>query len=108
MLYRVVQESLTNIAKHAQATCAAITMKADQSSLVLSIVDNGKGASAAELEKNGSFGLICMRERVAALEGVLQIDTAPGAGMAVHLSLPRQEFSATFLSKPGKAAAPGI
>jgi nitrate/nitrite-specific signal transduction histidine kinase len=49
-----------------------------------------------------------MRERVAALEGELQIDTAPGAGMAVHLSLPRQEFSATFLSKPGKAAAPGI
>lgn len=107
MLYRVVQESLTNIAKHAQATCAAITMKANQSSLVLSIVDNGKGASAVELEKNGSFGLICMRERVATLEGELHINTSPGAGMAVHLSLPLQELTASANSQPGEFAAPG-
>lgn len=107
MLYRVVQESLTNIAKHAQATRVRITMEAQPSSFALSVIDNGKGASADDLDKNGSFGLICMRERVAALDGELQIDTAPGTGMAVHVLLPRQEFAATAASESDEAATPG-
>lgn len=106
MLYRVVQESLTNIAKHAHATRVCITMESRPSSFLLSVIDNGTGASAADLDKNGSFGLICMRERVVALDGELHIDTAPGTGMAVHVHLPRQEFADAATSGSGEAAAP--
>lgn len=100
ILYRLVQESLNNVAKHAQATSVDITLEMRRSSLVLSIVDNGKGASEIDLGKHGSFGLICMRERVASLDGELRIETSPGAGMAVQASLPVPEPAAA-ISTPG-------
>ena len=100
MLYRLVQESLNNVAKHAQATSVDITLEMCRSSLTLSIVDNGRGASEIDLGKHGSFGLICMRERVASLDGELRIDTSPGTGMAVHVSMPVPE-SAAIISTAG-------
>jgi PAS domain S-box-containing protein len=100
MLYRLVQESLNNVAKHAQATSVDITLEMQRSLLALSIVDNGRGASEIDLGKHGSFGLICMRERVASLDGELRIETSPGAGMAVHVSLPVPEPAAA-ISTPG-------
>lgn len=100
MLYRLVQESLNNVAKHAQATSVNISLEIRGSLLVLSIVDNGRGASEADLAKHGSFGLICMRERVVSFDGELRIETSPGAGMAVHVSLPMPE-PAAFPCAPG-------
>jgi signal transduction histidine kinase len=90
-IYRIAQESLNNTAKHAGATRVDITVKKETSMLMLSVVDNGKGASRAELRKSRSFGLIGMRERATALNGELRVVTAPGTGMAVHVTLPAHE-----------------
>ena len=106
MLYRLVQESLTNIAKHAQATRVDIAMEAEPSFLVLSVVDNGIGASLADLHKAGSFGLVCMRERIAAFDGELNIQTAPGAGLAVRVTLPLAVFENTAIVEADQTAAP--
>lgn len=106
MLYRLVQESLTNIAKHAQATRVDITMETEPGLLTLSIIDNGKGASPTDLRKNGSFGLLCMRERIAAFDGDLHIDTRPGAGMTVRVSLPLAASESAMTSQPERRPVP--
>jgi signal transduction histidine kinase len=84
-LFRIVQESLTNIAKHAQATIVTVTLqRADQ--LYLRIDDNGRGFHPTQ--NTTGFGLQGMRERAAALGGNFTIESQPGAGCHVAVSFP--------------------
>jgi two-component system, LuxR family, sensor kinase FixL len=76
-LFRIIQESLTNIAKHARASCVRVTLTVDHSEIRLSIEDNGAGVSASKLQDANSHGLIGMRERVARFGGRLNV--SPGA-----------------------------
>lgn len=87
-LFRVCQESLTNIARHAQARQVKIELFAESDSVTLEIADDGVGLAAGHQSKPGSFGLLGMRERAASLGGWLEVNSAPGRGTSIMLSLP--------------------
>jgi len=86
--YRTVQEALTNVLKHAQARRVTIDVSDLEGHLTVEIADDGCGASAAELAKERSFGLLGLRERAQSVGGWLDVITAPGQGMTLILSLP--------------------
>jgi signal transduction histidine kinase len=83
-LYRIAQEGLTNVRKHAQATQCTVTLRYQPQMIELSIEDNGVGTS----DSSGGFGLLGVRERVALLNGELQINTAPQRGLKLQVSVP--------------------
>jgi PAS domain S-box-containing protein len=85
-IYRIVQEVLTNVQRHACATELRVQAHARGRDLILRMADNGRGMQVPDLPT--SFGLLGMRERAHALAGRLQIDSEPGAGTAVTLTLP--------------------
>jgi signal transduction histidine kinase len=87
-LFRICQESLTNVSRHANATSVRISLHASNSNVVLSVVDNGKGIAADETAHRGSFGIIGMTERARALGGHVAIDGVPGEGTRVEVTLP--------------------
>jgi len=91
-MYRVVQEALTNVVKHAQAEKAKVSLETVDGEVVLTVVDNGKGFEPGQvLGVLGSdhFGLIAMRERVLMEGGECEIRSLPGRGTEVHVSFPR-------------------
>jgi two-component system CheB/CheR fusion protein len=87
-LFRIAQEALTNCAKHAQASAVTIDFNADSDQLQLSIADNGVGI---DLEGAGAkthgLGLLSMQERAEAIGGSWQIESAPGKGTRVSVSV---------------------
>jgi signal transduction histidine kinase len=87
-VFRVCQESLTNIARHAQAKQVKIELFAEPANVTLEIADDGVGLAADHQSKPGSFGLLGMRERAAGLGGWLEVNSAPGRGTSIMLSLP--------------------
>ena len=88
-VFRITQEALTNVVKHAQATTVRITFAYGERSVALAIEDDGRGFSE-ERGAGGGFGLVGMRERVASVNGALDIDSTRGAGtrLAVEIPLP--------------------
>jgi signal transduction histidine kinase len=80
-LYRLVQECLTNVAKHADATQVGISMTRSVHELRFSFGDNGKGFDPSQ--KRRGLGLVGLRERVEALAGHFELDSAPGRGVHV-------------------------
>lgn len=86
-LFRVVQESLTNILRHARAGSVRIEMRESGGGIGLSIADDGRGMSGANGRRG--LGLLGMEERIRELGGVFRIESAPGAGTAVHAWIPR-------------------
>jgi two-component system sensor histidine kinase UhpB len=89
-VYRVVQEALQNIAKHAASHRAEITLSRADEDLLLSIADRGGGFNLEEARRKGGLGLISMEERVNALGGSLRIDSDYGAGTLLQVRLPLQ------------------
>ncbi len=89
-IYRIVQEALNNVAKHARATRVDVKMDCRENYLVLRISDDGIGISRDKLRKPGSFGLIGMRERTAALGGEMTIDDSPG-GTIIQIVIPNAQ-----------------
>ena len=83
--YRIAQESLTNVARHAQATRVSIALERGPDSVVLRVVDNGRGFTGNP-EEHG--GLRSMRERALLVDGALAIKTAPRGGVEVRLEVP--------------------
>lgn len=88
-LYRAVQESLTNISRHAQATHVDIALRTSETAVNLQILDNGVGMNDEDLSKRGSFGLIGMRERIYVLGGKVAITSQLGDGTKISIELPR-------------------
>ena len=89
-IYRIVQEALTNIAKHANATIVTICLSRRNEQLLLQISDNGGGIGAHNVGSPGGFGLIGMRARVDALGGKFAIDSAPERGTVIRIEVPAQ------------------
>jgi PAS domain S-box-containing protein len=87
-IFRIVQESLTNVARHALASEVNIHFERNQSQLKLSIVDNGKGIAENEFHKNQSFGLVGMRERIKALHGTFNVLSGEGQGTQLEITIP--------------------
>lgn len=87
-LFRILQESLTNVLRHARASAVKVTLGCSQTFLTMEIYDNGVGFAPEDREKSQSFGLQGMEERLRALSGNMRIDSAPGRGTTVTVSVP--------------------
>jgi two-component system, NarL family, sensor histidine kinase UhpB len=84
----MVQEALTNIARHSGATEVVLDIVREEPHCVVRVVDNGRGAAQNDRRGRHSFGLLGIRERAALLGGEVSIQTAPGAGFALTATLP--------------------
>jgi PAS domain S-box-containing protein len=90
VLFRILQESLTNISRHAKARNVAISLRRDTTHVRLDVKDDGLGFDADAAGKKKTFGLLGMRERVIMLHGNLSITSVPGEGTQVSVSIPCQ------------------
>ncbi|OPY86874.1 MAG: Oxygen sensor histidine kinase NreB [Smithella sp. PtaU1.Bin162] len=87
-VYRIFQETLTNIARHAGASAVAVSLKASRERIILKVKDNGKGVTADEQAKSAAFGLIGIRERAYHWGGEVKIKGREGKGTTVSVSIP--------------------
>ncbi len=87
-MFRIFQEILTNVARHADATRVNLSMKQDAGDLVLEVRDNGRGITEAEISDNQSLGLLGMRERALLLGGEISISGIQGKGTEVTVRIP--------------------
>lgn len=94
-LFRIVQESLANVAKHAGASEVAVTIERSRGMVTLAVRDNGCGFSPAVPRKPQSLGLLGLRERAQLLKGKIVIESAPGKGTRIEVSFPLQQVGNT-------------
>jgi PAS domain S-box-containing protein len=87
-VFRLVQEALTNVTRHAEATWVRIEIRQTPQSLQLHIEDNGQGTALDGNRSKDSFGLLGMQERVHELEGRIGFESAPADGFRIHIELP--------------------
>jgi len=87
-VYRALQESLTNVAKHAGARSVRVALRATDGELQFEVEDDGRGIDPADLDKARSLGLKGMRERVAYFGGTLEVSRAPRGGTRVQARVP--------------------
>ena len=93
-IYRLVQEALTNIAKHAAASHVEVTVRREDVQLYVEVADNGQGfiqdmdTDTNQPRRRGGIGLVSMRERAELLGGTLEIDTSPGKGTRLTARIP--------------------
>ncbi|HJW24491.1 MAG TPA: PAS domain-containing sensor histidine kinase [Rhodocyclaceae bacterium] len=87
-LFRIVQESLTNVARHAEAGEVVVSLQRQGPLLQLRIRDNGRGFDPAVVAKKRGFGLQGMRERAIAFDGTMRICATPGAGTTLTVKIP--------------------
>lgn len=92
-MYRIVQESLNNIAKHARASEVRIKLEKQDKSIILEIKDNGIGFNLKDPKKADSYGLLGMKERVFLLKGDLEIDSTPNVGTIIKVSIPYKKIT---------------
>lgn len=90
VFFRIYQETLTNIIRHAQATQVTVRLEESGQYLVMTVSDNGRGISEEEMASSRSLGLLGMRERASLVGGELNLQGAPGAGTTVTLRVPLQ------------------
>ncbi len=90
-LFRVAQEALSNVARHAGACCATVTLRRIGDGLVLAVADDGVGFEPEHAGRGMHLGLASMRERVRLVRGTLDIETAPGRGTKVIVWVPMVE-----------------
>ena len=88
-LFRIFQESLSNVLRHAQATKVTATLSDQGGSIMLEIADNGVGITEEQLSKANSFGLLGMRERVQICNGELRISGSQNAGTTITVIIPK-------------------
>lgn len=101
-IYRLVQESLTNIARHAGARSACVRLHSAAGELSIEITDDGRGIAAADTAKAGALGLLGMRERVASLRGQMAVGSADseshdgrrGTQIVIRIPLPANSAAA--------------
>ena len=87
-VYRIVQEALTNVVRHADARHVSVVVTRKNASVSVVIEDDGKGFEPERAAEGGGVGLLGMRERVQLLDGTLSVESSPGAGTTLVLDLP--------------------
>jgi PAS domain S-box-containing protein len=87
-IFRIFQESLTNVARHAHATRVAARLELEHDRLIFQVFDNGRGFDPEEAKAHKSLGLVGMQERALMLNGDLKIEGVPGAGTTMTLTIP--------------------
>ncbi|NEA36025.1 sensor histidine kinase [Streptomyces sp. SID13031] len=101
--YRLVQEALTNVARHAKATSAMVVVEVDEFGIVVQVTDDGVGFDLDAARSAGRHGLAGMRERVRIHSGRLDIRTAPGEGTTISARLPVSGAAASVSAADGAA-----
>ena len=86
-LYRIVQEALTNVVKHAKADQMSLSMHYYQDTFTLKIQDNGIGFDSDTVSKGGGLGLRGINERVQRMNGTIIIESAPQTGTALEVTI---------------------
>jgi len=94
-VFRIVQESLTNVMRHASAACVSVSLKHQEEALLLEIRDDGRGFDLEAAKRGPSFGLLGIRERALVLGGTLTIDTGEGCGTTLTIRIPCTREGAT-------------
>lgn len=98
-LFRILQEILTNVARHSHASKVRVVLKAEDEHLVLEAKDNGKGITTEERSGTGSLGLLGMQERAAVLGGRVEIQGQKGKGTSITVTIPMgRPFAAPIAS----------
>jgi signal transduction histidine kinase len=87
-VFRIFQEMLSNVGRHAEARRVAIRIAADERALTLSVRDDGRGAAPEAFESPTAYGVMGMRERARHLGGSIGITSSPGRGSIFELKLP--------------------
>jgi signal transduction histidine kinase len=99
-IYRILQEALNNVRKHAHATRVDVSARFTPREVKMTVFDNGKGfevpESLTDFASNGSFGMMGLQERAMLFEGDIFVQSAPGQGTTVQLTMPRQPGLANF------------
>jgi signal transduction histidine kinase len=88
-IFRIFQEALTNVVRHADATRVKVTLKEEGNIIILRIKDNGKGIDEGHISDLKSFGLLSMKERARYWGGQVEIEGTPGKGTLVLVRIPR-------------------
>jgi signal transduction histidine kinase len=87
-VFRIVQESLTNVAKHARATKVEVEVRPQGDHLLLRVQDDGIGFRPTAPRRPQSLGLVGLRERAQLLRGEVRVDSSPGGGTRVEARIP--------------------
>ena len=87
-LYRIVQESVTNVLRHAEAGAVSVTLRYTDDGVELYVIDDGSTGPGDVVASRPGHGLIGMRERAAGVGGTLTAEPRPSGGFAVHARLP--------------------
>lgn len=90
-VYRIVQETTSNIIKHSKATKAEVALKCTDNMIMLRIEDDGQGFNPS-MKQNG-IGLLIVRERVHSLNGTIEVESSKGSGCRIHIKLPISPIS---------------
>ncbi len=99
-VFRVLQEALTNVARHAQATRVDIQLTRLEDQLILQVCDNGRGISEAEITDVSSFGILGMRERALIFGGRVDLHSEPGKGTDLIARFPMEVLPGPGLERP--------
>jgi len=102
-IFRIFQETLTNISKYAEATRVDVSLVAGDDVVVLEVVDDGRGIGRDQLSKPGSFGIRGIQERARSLHGDVEIESTPGAGTRIKVEIPLNTSDAGGVSLSQKA-----
>lgn len=94
-VFRIIQESLANVAKHAGASEVAVTIEKLRGAVTLSVRDNGCGFPPAAPRRPQSLGVLGLRERAQLLKGTIIIESAPGQGTCIQVSIPLPQAGAS-------------
>ena len=87
-VFRIFQEALTNVARHANASKVVVDLKREADSLILAVRDNGKGIDEAAIHASNSLGLLGIRERATAFGGNIELTALPERGTCVTVRIP--------------------
>ena len=102
-LFRIVQDGVTNIIRHAGARSVTLRFAVERDACRFTLSDDGRGFDAADPKFRWSHGLMGMRQRVRALGGQFEIESTPGSGTMLHVSVP---FESKSVSGPGPLPGP--
>ena len=90
VLYRVVQEALSNVVRHSGAGMVSVSVQAEGSEVVVVVEDDGDGFDSRRVGDGAGLGLLGMKERATSTGGSIRVDSTPGGGTRVRLSIPQQ------------------
>jgi signal transduction histidine kinase len=103
VLYRIAQEALTNVSRHAQASQAALNIETSDDGISMEITDNGCGFAVegkGSARKNNRLGLLGMRERVEMIGGTFGVESSPGNGTTIRVEIPSDSNGTRNLATP--------